>query len=55
MIWYNTDCKIKRYVSLKTKYIDNMKDLIVEYLKPEPQNRRRKRGVLDFVGEISEI
>jgi hypothetical protein len=37
------------------KYIDNMKNLVAEYLKSEPQNHRRKRGVLDFVGEISKV
>jgi hypothetical protein len=54
--WYHyTDCNsFKLYISSKTKYIDNMKELVVEYLTPEPQNHR-KWGVLDFVGEISKI
>jgi hypothetical protein len=54
--WYHyTDCNsFKKYISSKTKYIDNRKELMVEYLTPEPQNRR-KRAVLDLVGEISKV
>jgi hypothetical protein len=53
--WYQyTDCSsFKQYVASKIEYIDNIKELVAEYLKPEQQNNRRKRGVLDFVGEIS--
>ena len=32
-----------------------MKDLVSEYIKPEKQSNHRRRGVLDFVGEISNI
>jgi methyl-accepting chemotaxis protein len=37
--------------------VDNLKDLIVEYLAndDETSGRRIKRGVLNFVGEISKI
>jgi hypothetical protein len=35
--WYHyTDCEFfKRYISPKAKYIDNMKELVIEYLKPD--------------------
>jgi hypothetical protein len=38
-------------------YIDNLKDLVAEYLTENNQNsnHRSKRGVLNFVGEISKI
>jgi hypothetical protein len=41
----------------KRKYIDNLKDLVAEYLTENNQNsnHRSKRGVLNFVGEISKI
>jgi hypothetical protein len=41
----------------KSKYIDNLKDLIAEYISGNNQdfNYRSKRGVLDFVGEVSKI
>ena len=32
-----------------------MKELVGEYVKPEKQSNRRRRGVLDFVEEISKI
>jgi hypothetical protein len=55
--WYHyTDCNsFEQYVVSKITYIDNMKDLVEEYMKPEQQNNRTKRGVLDFVGEVSKI
>jgi hypothetical protein len=41
----------------KIKYIDNLKDLIAKYLEDNNQNsnQRFKRGVLNFVGEISKV
>jgi hypothetical protein len=41
----------------KGKYIDNLKDLVAEFLTENTQNsnHRPKRGVLNFVGEISKI
>jgi hypothetical protein len=52
--WYHyTDCgSFPQYVNTKAQYIVNLKELVMEYLKPEQQSNRRKRGVLDFVGEI---
>jgi transcription antitermination factor NusG len=32
-----------------------MKELVIEYLKPDRQTNRRTRGVLNFVGEIPKI
>jgi hypothetical protein len=40
----------------KSKYIDNLKDLVAEYWAGSTQNSNRpKRGVLNFVGEVSKI
>jgi hypothetical protein len=41
----------------KNKYIDNLKDLVDEYMTTnvQNQNRRSKRGVLNFVGQVSKI
>jgi hypothetical protein len=40
----------------KVKYIDNLKDLVAEYLTDNQKSDRRcKRGILNFVGEISKI
>jgi hypothetical protein len=41
----------------KREYIDNLKDLVAEYLTENNKNsnRRPKRGVLNFVGQISKI
>jgi predicted nuclease with TOPRIM domain len=41
----------------KSKYINNLKDLVAEYLIENNQslNHRTKRGVLNLVGEISKI
>jgi hypothetical protein len=43
--WYHyTDCNsFKQCVVSKIMYMDNMKELNEEYLKPEQQNNRRKR------------
>jgi hypothetical protein len=36
--------------------MDNLKDLVAEYLTDSTQKSNRpKRGVLNFVGEVSEI
>jgi hypothetical protein len=57
--WYHyTDCAaFGQYMRSKTKYIDNLKDLVAEYLADNTQNsnQRSKRGILNFVGEISKI
>ena len=54
--WYHyTDCvAFDQYMRSKTKYIDNLKDLLAEYLLESTQNsnHRSKRVVLNFVGEI---
>jgi hypothetical protein len=54
--WYHlTDCtSFKTYVNPKIRYINTLKDLVAEYLKTDVP-KRKKRGVLDFVGEISKI
>ena len=53
--YHLTDCKsFKPYVTPKIWYINNIKDLVVDYLKTET-SRRRKHGVLDFIEEISKI
>jgi hypothetical protein len=53
--YHLTDCNsFKAYVDPKIYYIDSLKDLVAEYLKTDV-SKRRKRGVLDFVGEISKI
>jgi hypothetical protein len=57
--WYHyTDCiAFEQYTKSKNKYIDNLKDLVAEYLTTDIQNsnHRMKRGVLNFMGEISKI
>jgi hypothetical protein len=57
--WYHyTDCAaFGQYMKSKSRYIDNLKDLIAEYMTDDSQNsnHRSKRGVLNFVGEISKI
>jgi hypothetical protein len=57
--WYfYTDCiPFDQYAKSKSKYVDNLKDLISEYLAndDETSRHRTKRGVLNFVGEISKI
>jgi hypothetical protein len=54
--WYHyTDCiSFEQYTKSKNKYIDNLKDLVAEYLTTDTQNsnHRMKRGVLNFMGEI---
>jgi hypothetical protein len=40
----------------KSRYIDNLKDLVAEYRAGSTQNsNRHKRGVLNFVGEVSKV
>jgi methyl-accepting chemotaxis protein len=57
--WYHyTDCvAFDQYMKSKNKYIDNLKDLVAEYLATDNQtpSHRTKRGVLNFIGEISKI
>jgi chromosome segregation ATPase len=57
--WYHyTDCgNFEQYKTSKNKYIHNLKDLVDEYMttKVQNQNRRTKRGALNFVGEVSKI
>jgi hypothetical protein len=56
--WYHyTDCAaFGQYMRSKDRYIDTLKDLIAEYLRRnQNSNHRAKRGVLNFVGEISKI
>jgi methyl-accepting chemotaxis protein len=57
--WYHhTDCAtFSQYMASKSKYIDNLKDLVAKYLTVSVQNssRRTRRGVLNFVGEVSKI
>jgi hypothetical protein len=57
--WYHyTDCvALDQYLKSKNKYIDNLKDLLTEYMSTEMRNpnHRTKRGVMNFIGEISKI
>jgi hypothetical protein len=57
--WYRyTDCTaFGQYMTSKRRYIDKLKDLVVEYLTENDKNsnHRPKRGVLKFVGEVSKI
>jgi hypothetical protein len=56
--WYHyTDCAaFEQYMKSKSRYIDNLKDLVAVYLTDNNQNsNHRKRGVLNFVGEVSKI
>jgi hypothetical protein len=50
--WYNlTDCHaFASYVWSKIKYVDQLKDIIADYLSSQPP--RTKRGILDFGGDI---
>jgi hypothetical protein len=57
--WYPyTDCvAFDPYMRSRNKYIENLKDLVAEYLATDvrTQGHRMKRGILNFVGEISKI
>jgi hypothetical protein len=57
--WYrHTDCaSFKQYVISKSNYIDNLKNLIVNYVSGSNQNinYRFKRGVLNVLGEVSKL
>jgi hypothetical protein len=56
--WYHyTDCAaFGQYMRSKSRYIDNLKDLVAEYRAGSTQNSNRpKRGVLNFVGEVSKV
>ena len=57
--WYHlTDCmSFQNYIRPKIRTIDNLKDLISEYLaqQGDKTGKRRKRGVLNFIGDISKI
>jgi hypothetical protein len=57
--WYlYTDCvAFDQYARSKSEYVDNLKDLIIEYLVNDDgiSGHRMKRGVLNFVGEISKV
>jgi hypothetical protein len=40
----------------KSRYTDNLKDLVAEYwIYSTQESKLRKRGILNFVGEISKI
>ena len=54
--WYHlTNCAaFQNYINPKTRAIDNLKNLIGEYLADENLKRNR-RGVLNFIGDISKI
>jgi hypothetical protein len=57
-LYHYTDCvAFGQYMRSKGKYIDNLKDLVAEYLTDNNQssNHRSKRGISNFVGEISKI
>jgi hypothetical protein len=51
---YTDSIAFDQYAKSKNKYIDNLKDLVVEYLSAEIRSPglRSKRGVMNFVGEI---
>jgi hypothetical protein len=50
--WHTlTDCSaFTPYIRSKVKYVDQLKDIVAEYLTPQP--RRVKRGILNFGGDI---
>ena len=50
--WYAlTDCRaFTPYIRSKVKYVDQLKDIVAEYLTPQP--RRVKRGILNLGGDI---
>jgi hypothetical protein len=50
--WYHlTDCHaFASYMQSKVKYVDQLRDIIADYLSP--QSSRSKRGILDFGGDI---
>ena len=51
-IWYAlTDCRASTpYIKSKVRYVDQLKDIVVEYLTPQP--RRVKRDILNLGGDI---
>jgi hypothetical protein len=57
--WYHyTGCAtFEHFMKSKGKYIDNLKNLVLEYLTRNHQDSsiRSKLGILNFVGEISKI
>jgi hypothetical protein len=54
--WYlYIDCAaFGQYMKSKSRYIDNLKDLVAEYLTDNNQNSnlQSQRGVLNFVGQV---
>ena len=50
--WYHlTDCQaFPAYIRGRQKYVDGLKDVIADYLKPAAH--RRRRGLIDFGGDI---
>ena len=62
--WYGTtDCvPFKLYTDNRLKYLDQLKNILADFTTPESelyenysQSNRQKRGVLNFVGQISKI
>lgn len=54
--WYSyTGCQSFRpYVNNKIRQLERLRDILADYLQAE-QTHRTKRGVLDFVGQVSKI
>jgi hypothetical protein len=50
--WYSlTDCRaFTAYIRLKVKYVEQLKDIVADYLTS--QHTRVKRGILDLGGDI---
>lgn len=55
--WYQySDCPtFKPYVNNKMKQVEYLKNIVADYTGAEPEPNRRKRAVLEFVGQITKI
>lgn len=55
--WYGyTDClAFRSYIGNRIRYVERLKDIVADYTVEEPIPKRRKRGVLNFIGHISKI
>lgn len=55
--WYHlTDCQnFGQYMVSKSKQIDQLKDIIAQYISTESSDGREKRGILNFVGEVEKV
>lgn len=55
--WYGyTDClSFRSYISNRIKYVERLKDVIADYTTEEARSLRRKRGALNFIGQLSKV